>query len=419
MTESVTMTFPPNNGTNGSYLTTDGNGNLVWTDPAQQDDFVMDAGGAATQLAVFEGSNTITGTALYYDSANSFLGIGVPNPTQALDVSGNINVSGNATFTDVIVEDLTGSGVISAPTGSFTNLFATSSLNVGDDFNAGQININDGNGNNLIIQAPTGMGGDVTFTMPANNGSNGQVLTTDGNGSLSWTTVQAGAGTVDTDGSGAVNKVALWSNASTLTSSANLFYNTSANMLGVNNPSPSFTLDVNGGARLGNNGTSGSLTFYSEQGGSDFEITLSPSNQMTANLNFTLPNSYGNEGEVLRTNGSGEMYWDGGSVYGISNLGPLAADQNNLVVDLTTTIIRINATSNINLSGIDATDAVDGQKLIIISVGTNRVRIQNENVSSLAANRFISGGNIDLFTNGLATFIYDATTQRWRLVSTN
>src|SRR5690606_29987466 len=130
--------------------------------------------------------------------------------------------------------------------------------------------------------APAGMGGDVTFTMPANNGTNGQVLTTDGNGSLSWTTVSSGAGTVDTDGSGALNRVALWSNASTLTSSANLFYDTSTNRLGVNNPSPSYTLDVGGDARLGTNGTSGSLTLYSEQGATDFEMTLSPSNTMTA-----------------------------------------------------------------------------------------------------------------------------------------
>ena len=317
--------------------------------------------------------------------------------------------------------NVTGSGVISAPTGSFTNLFATSSMNVGDDSNVGQINVNDGTGNNLIIQAPAGMTGDVTFTMPANNGANGQVLTTDGNGSLSWTTVGGGAGTVDTDGNGAADRVAIWTSSSTLTGVAELFYNTTTNRLGVNNPSPSYTLDVGGDARFGINGTSGAISLYSEQGATDYEITLSPSNAMTANLSFTLPNSIGNNRDVLSVNGSGQMFWKPGgqTIFGIQNLGPYAADQNNLVVDLNSTIIRINASANIVLSGISSTGAVDGQKLIIVSVGTNRVRIQDENVNSVASNRFITGGNIDLFTNGVATFFYDATTQRWRLVSTN
>ena len=118
------------------------------------------------------------------------------------------------------------------------------------------------------------------------------------------------------------------------------------------------------------------------------------------------------------------MYWassgsSGGTIYSVGSV-TLSTDQNDYVVDFTKTIIRINATSNMVITGIDASTATDGQMIIISSVGTSRVRIREQNTGSSAANRFITGvGNIDLYTNGIAAFIYDATTQRWRLISTS
>jgi hypothetical protein len=43
-----------------------------------------------------------------------------------------------------------------------------------------------------IINPSSSMGGDVTFTLPASAGTNGQVLTTNGSGTLSWTTAAGG-----------------------------------------------------------------------------------------------------------------------------------------------------------------------------------------------------------------------------------
>ena len=70
----------------------------------------------------------------------------------------------------------------------------------------------------LTIQAPAALSADTTFVMPNGAGSNGQVLTTNGSGTLSWTT--NGAGTVTSvGGTGSVNGLTL---TGSVTSSGNL-----------------------------------------------------------------------------------------------------------------------------------------------------------------------------------------------------
>ena len=70
----------------------------------------------------------------------------------------------------------------------------------------------------LTIQAPAALSADTVLTMPNGAGSNGQVLTTNGTGTLSWTT--NGAGTVTSvGGAGTVNGLSL---SGTVTSSGSL-----------------------------------------------------------------------------------------------------------------------------------------------------------------------------------------------------
>lgn len=70
----------------------------------------------------------------------------------------------------------------------------------------------------LTIQAPAALSADTTLTFPNGAGSNGQVLTTNGTGTLTWTT--NGAGTVTSvAGTGTVNGLTL---TGTVTSTGNI-----------------------------------------------------------------------------------------------------------------------------------------------------------------------------------------------------
>lgn len=81
----------------------------------------------------------------------------------------------------------------------------------------GFINASD-NGNGITITAPASLAANYTLTLPPNDGTNGQVLTTDGSGVTTWTT--NGAGTVTSvGGTGTVNGLTL---TGTVTSSGNL-----------------------------------------------------------------------------------------------------------------------------------------------------------------------------------------------------
>lgn len=84
--------------------------------------------------------------------------------------------------------------------------------------------------------------------------------------------------------------------------------------------------------------------------------------------------------------------------------------------------LRFNNASTATLRGI-AGSGVDGQICHIESVGAGNVELAHQNSGSTAANRlinFVTGINTPLAAGfGRATFVYDATTQRWKLFSHN
>ena len=61
-------------------------------------------------------------------------------------------------------------------------------------FSATQVTLKSTNDNTITLDAPAGLAASYTLLFPANDGSNGQVLTTDGSGVTSWTS--NGSGTV-------------------------------------------------------------------------------------------------------------------------------------------------------------------------------------------------------------------------------
>lgn len=85
-------------------------------------------------------------------------------------------------------------------------------------FTATSVQLESNNGKKITLDAPNSLAADYTFLLPGSAGSNGQVLTTNGSGTTSWTT--NGAGTVTSvGGTGSVNGLTL---TGTVTSTGSL-----------------------------------------------------------------------------------------------------------------------------------------------------------------------------------------------------
>lgn len=141
-------------------------------------------------------------------------------------------LTANQTYT---LPDLTGTVALTQAGGLGTGpvlfanngLIATSSnlywdntnryLQIGSNGNAGQLRIYSSAGYYLGFAANSGMTTTTIYTWPTNAGSSGYVLTTDGSGGLSWTSV-TGVGAVT--GSGEQNRLARWTSTSNIATSS-------------------------------------------------------------------------------------------------------------------------------------------------------------------------------------------------------
>jgi hypothetical protein len=85
-------------------------------------------------------------------------------------------------------------------------------------FSATQVELQSDNGNKITLDAPAALAASYNFILPGDDGSNGQVLTTNGSGVTSWTS--NGSGTVTSvGGTGTVNGLSL---TGTVTSTGSL-----------------------------------------------------------------------------------------------------------------------------------------------------------------------------------------------------
>jgi hypothetical protein len=121
------------------------------------------------------------------------------------------------------------------------------------------------NGTNYVgLKAANNLTGNTTYTLPTADGTSGQVLSTNGTGTLSWTNNDSGL-TVNSTAitSGTAGRVFFQNASNQLSQSANLFWDNTNNRLGINTATPTVALDVAGAERivsnLGGSGTSFSV----------------------------------------------------------------------------------------------------------------------------------------------------------------
>jgi len=71
---------------------------------------------------------------------------------------------------------------------------------------------------------------------------------------------------------------------------------------------------------------------------------------------------------------------------------------------------------NVYVTGINSSGVCDGKMIILVNVGNYTISLKKDNTGSSAANRFSFYKDVALTTKQGITLIYDATSQRWRMV---
>lgn len=196
-----TFTLPPDDGSLNQVLTTDGNGVLTWTSSAG--DVTQTGTQTLTNKTIDADLNTIQD--IDNNEIKAAAGIAV-NKLAAVTASRVVTsdgsgflTTGNVDTTELLLLDgVTGVLTTNAGTQTLTNKTLTSPI-VGttatfENNASAQFFEATGNGSSKItVAAPAALSGDVTFTLPPDNGTNTYVLQTNGSGVTSWVAPTGGA----------------------------------------------------------------------------------------------------------------------------------------------------------------------------------------------------------------------------------
>lgn len=118
--------------------------------------------------------------------------------------------------------------------------------------------------------------------------------------------------------------------------------------------------------------------------------------------------------ETISFLNTGVFQIDGASI-GLAAATPaaLTANANDYDPETNNGFLRVSAATPVSITGIVA--GVDGKILVIRNVGANNITLENNNGSSVAANRFrnVGGSDVILAQYDAAQYIYDATEDKW------
>jgi hypothetical protein len=191
VTTSLTWTLPATDGTNGQVLSTNGSGVLSWS-----------AGGGGGISDGDKGDITVSGSGATWTIDND-----VVTYAKIQNVSATDKLLGRSTAGAGDIEEITctaaGRALLDdADAAAQRSTLSAAGTGVSNTFSAAQtfsdnVTLNaqsdlrfaDSDSSNWVaFQAPAAIATNVTWTLPSADGTNGQVLSTNGSGTLSWAT---------------------------------------------------------------------------------------------------------------------------------------------------------------------------------------------------------------------------------------
>lgn len=182
----------------------------------------------------------------------------------------------------------------------------TSVAVIGTSTYRGLLTLEDGSGDEIRILSPTAIGTSWNLVLPADDGLNGQVLTTDGAGTTSWTTVSGGAGITSLNGeTGAAQTLAVGTAGTDFAIATTTDTNT-------------FNLPTASATNRGALSTTDWSTFNSKQPG-DATLTALAAYNTNGLITQIAPDTF--TGRTIVTSGAGIGVVDGNGVAGNPTIG--------------------------------------------------------------------------------------------------
>jgi len=314
---NTTFRLPSGDGSSGNLLTTDGAGRLTWSVASAEQVYSTGINstalpGEGTVYVVLKANSTGSGLAystgsLYYTAASNYLNaVGLSGTTitgntsnfgtgnfvlaKSTTVSGTTVTGTYAQFTNITGGTVVGTTTVSGTTvtggsGNFNNatigtnltsnggstlkktttitgLFGLLQFKDNADGDSTEVRFYQGNSANYVaFRAPTTLdGSNTTFRLPSGDSTSGDVLTTDGAGKLSFTTISAGGSSLS--GITETGRTQYGANQNTVSETGTVIIGTAAGKI-----SNFFGRTViSSGVLIGQNVCSGTTGFASNEG---------------------------------------------------------------------------------------------------------------------------------------------------------
>lgn len=338
---------------------------------------------------------TIVLTIISFGVFSQNIGVGEPEPGSKLSVKGNFSVG--ETFSEVAAPE---NGVIIQGNVGIGVAEPSAKLDVEGD---------------VLIRGSLNVGG---YSFPNSDGTSGQVLTTNGSGTISWATISGGGGGL-ANGS-APGNTPYWNGSSWVVNSSNIYNNGGNVGIGTTNPQKAFEVNANqsgkGIVNIKNTSSSGysSIDFFNHSGtqmanvgfansgasaysglmylatnttvgmvfstnntermritengkvgigtsSPAYTLDITGNGRFTSNLtigDYTLPATDGTTGQVLSTDGAGNVAWTTMASNSISD---------NTYYDVGSATVTISNSSWTNLSGLSRTFTLSSNAKVLIN----------------------------------------------------